>query len=167
MRDAAAVLCVLVVLTTVQAADKPWSKTDGEFAALLEFVDPENPSRDVAMEEEQGPGVFTVRRGGKVFANLNFGGCASTDTGCDVVARFTTMTPQGKPLGEPVETGGAPQKPGGPKIRQINGKYGIILDPGDAVGVFKVTVEVSDRVAKKKVILERDFEVVEAGKPAS
>ena len=38
------------------------------------------------------------------------------------------------------------------------------LTPGDSVGLFKVSVEFTDRVAKKQVVLERDFVVVEGGR---
>ena len=136
MRDARIVLCLLFALATVpapageeaKAPDKPWSKSDGGFAATLELVP----------------------QGEAIFASVLFSGCATNEKGsCDVMARFTTKTPEGKSLGNPVEADlGATNLPGQAQIR---------IQPVDAPGAYHVRVEVLDRISKKQMVLEREL----------
>lgn len=145
MRDARIVLSLLFALATVpapageegKAPDKPWSKSDGGFAATLELTP----------------------QGEAIFASVLFSGCATNEKGnCDVMARFTTKTPEGKSLGNPIEADlGATNMPGQALIRMTTGKLGVVIQPGDAPGAYQVRVEVLDRISKKQMVLEREL----------
>jgi hypothetical protein len=40
----------------------------------------------------------------------------------------------------------------------------IAVDPGDPLGVYRVKVEITDTIGKKKMVLERSFTATEAPK---
>ena len=44
------------------------------------------------------------------------------------------------------------------------GNMGIVIDPDDPLGTYKVIAEVVDKVAKKTILLERTFTAIE-GEP--
>jgi hypothetical protein len=137
--------------------DTPWSKSDGEFAAALglEQLGGARPGRAFG-------DTVTIRRGTPVFASVVFSGCARAETGtCDVAARFTAKTPEGKPLGEPRDIAVGPTPPGQTQVVMMTGKLGVVLQPIDLLGVYTVRVEVRDRVSKKQIVLERYFTAVE------
>ena len=80
------------------------------------------------------------------------------------MARFTTKTPEGKPWGEPIDADlWVNQPPPGTDALQLAiGNLGVVVDPGDPLGVYMVKAEILDRVSKKKMTLEQKFTAVEA-----
>ena len=159
MRHATA-LSLLLFLSAipVPAGDASWSKSDGDFKATLAF---ERAAEVVATE---GLTPDETVRGKPIFASIVFEGCARNEKeSCDVLATFTATTPEGKPLGDPIFADqGKTEMPGQAKIRMLTGKLGVVLQPIGALGTYKVKVELLDRVAKKQLVLEREFKAVEA-----
>src|SRR5262245_48070017 len=148
--------------------DSPWAKSDGDFGAMFAFTD--KPDELYAAWEKSSPGVnwsqtSTAVRGVPIVGVIFFTGCAANaDGNCEVVARFTTFTPSGKQWGKPVdaEIWVSMPPPGGNAIQLSHGHMGLIVDPGDELGTYTTKVELTDRVSKKKMKLEREFTAVEA-----
>ncbi len=152
--------------TTV--SNKPWIKTDGDFGAMLVFTG--KPDELFASWNETRPGVHVSQtgiavRGAPIVAVIFFSGCGADEKGrCDLVARFTTTTPAGKLWGKPVDADlwvGLPP-PTGTNLQLSHGNLGIVIDPGDDLGVYTVKAEIKDRVTGKGMVLERQFTAVEA-----
>jgi len=148
--------------------DTAWSKSDGAFGVTLVFTD--KPDEFFAAWEKPTPGVrlsetSTATRGLPIVTILYFTGCmANTAGNCDVVGRFTTTAPDGKPYGEAFDAKIWVDKPAPEKnMLQLSQDYlGLVIDPGDQLGKYVVKVEILDRVSKKKMTLEREFTAVEA-----
>ena len=125
-------------------ADRPWAKTDGELGAALAFTD--KPDELFAAWEKPSPGLrlsetSTAVRGVPIVGVTYFTGCVANQQGhCELVARFTTMTPQGKPWGNPIDTELWVGKPPPAKefLQLSEGNLGIIIDPVDTLGVYMV-----------------------------
>lgn len=148
--------------------DTSWSKSDGDFGAMLAFTD--KPDELYAAWEKPGPTVHwtqttTAVRGIPIVAVVLFGGCAADPAGkCNLVGRFITTTPAGKPYGDPIDTDiwvGLPG-PTGKNLQLSHSHMGLVIDPDDELGVYKVRLELVDRVSKKTMNLERQFTAVEA-----
>jgi hypothetical protein len=150
--------------------DTPSAKSDGEFGAMFDFTD--KPEELYAAWEKASPGVAwsqtsTAVRGKPIVAIVFFTGCAANPEGnCELVGRFTTTTPSGKPWGDPIEADiwvGLP--PPGPQSLQLShGHMGLVIDPDDELGKYTVKVELTDRISKKRMVLERPFTAVDAPK---
>ena len=80
--------------------------------------------------------------------------------------QFTATTPDGKSWGKPVDTELWVDKPppGEGQMQLSLGNMGIVIDPGDPLGIYKVKAEITDKVARKKMVLERTFTATEAPK---
>ena len=82
------------------------------------------------------------------------------------MGRFITKTPSGKRYGNPIDAeiwvGLSP--PSGKELQLSRGNLGLVIDPGDELGAYTVKLELTDRVSKKKMTLERQFTAVEATK---
>lgn len=148
--------------------DTAWAKSDGDFGAQLVFTD--KPDELFAAWEKPGPAVMlsetpTAVRGRPIVGVVFFAGCAVNERGkCDAIVHFAAETPDGKPWGEPIEGELWVDKPPPDKgqMQLSVGNMGIIIDPDDPLGVYKVKAVVTDNVAKRKMILERTFTAVEA-----
>src|SRR5262245_39024347 len=148
--------------------DKPWAKSDGDFGAQIVFTD--KPDELFAAWEKPGPMVLysqttTATRGIPIVAVIFFVGCTPDDHGqCNAGVRFTASTPDGKSWGSPVDAelwvGKPPPQKG--QMQLSVGNMGIVIDPGDPLGIYKVKAEVVDKVAKKTILLERTFTAIEA-----
>lgn len=148
--------------------NKPWSKSENGFGATLVFTD--KPNELFAAWEKPAPGVHlsetsTAVRGLPIVGIIYFTGCAANAEGnCELVARFTTQTPEGKPWGDPIEADlwvNLPP-PGKDQLQLSKGNLGVMIDPGDSLGVYKVKADILDRVSRQRMVLERDFTAVEA-----
>ena len=150
--------------------DTSWAKSDGDFGAELVFTD--KPDELFAAWEKPGPAVYfsetpTAVRGIPIVGVIFFAGCAADARGlCNATVRFTAKTPEGKPWGDPLDVELWVDKPGpGKGQMQLSvGNMGIMIDPGDPLGVYTVRAEIMDKVNKKKMILERTFTAAEAPK---
>jgi len=180
MKPFAVLLAILLILSSSASAqwrengkvvaDTPWAKSDGDFGANLAFTD--KPDELYAAWNKEGPGVqwsqtSTAVRGIPIVAVVLFTGCAADAAGkCALAGRYTTSTPSGKPYGDPIDAEiwvGLPPPPG--KALQLSHNHmGLVIDPGDELGVYTVRLELTDRVAKKKMTLERQFTAVEPSK---
>jgi hypothetical protein len=107
----------------------------------------------------------TAVRGVPIVGVVFFAGCGTNAKGkCDATVRFTAETPEGKPWGEPLESELWVDKPppGKEQMQLSVGNMGIMIDPGDPLGVYRVKAVITDKVTKKKMVLERSFTAVEA-----
>lgn len=147
--------------------NKPWAKADGDFGATLVFTD--KLDELFAAWEKPSPGVHlsetsTAMRGVPIVGIIYFTGCVANPQGdCELVGRFNTKTPSGKPWGDPIDADLWVDKPAPDKdsLQLSLGNLGIVIDPDDPLGVYKVSAEILDRVSKKKMVLEREFTAVE------
>lgn len=150
--------------------DTSWAKSDGYFGAELVFTD--KPDELFAAWEKSGPAVLisetpTAIRGVPIVGVIFFAGCAVDAHGnCQATVRFTVQTPGGKSWGKPVDAELWVNKPPPDKEQmQLSvGNMGIVIDPGDPLGVYSVKAEITDKVAKKSMVLERTFTAVETPK---
>jgi len=146
--------------------DRPWARSAGDFGAQLVFTD--DPDGLIETWEKPGPaalqhGIANAPRDGNIVAVIFFFGCAADAKGsCQTSVRFTAYGPDGKPWGDPQDADLWSKRPPGKGLMQLGiGTMGLLLDPDDPLGVYKVKAEVSDKVAKKTLVLERMVTVVE------
>ena len=148
--------------------DTAWSKSDGDFGAQLVFTD--KPDELFAAWEKPGVAVVysetpNAVRGKAIVGVIFFAGCAVDRRGnCDATVRFTARSPNGKPYGEPIEAElwvGKPP-PGKDQMQLSVGNMGIVIEPDDPLGVYAVKAEITDKIAKKRMVLERSFTALEA-----
>src|SRR5262245_49534830 len=151
--------------------DTPWAKSDGDFGAMMDFTD--EPDELFAAWQKPGATVkwkrtTTAVRGVPIVAVVFFTGCGTDAAGkCNLVGRFTTTTPSGKDYGDPIDADiwvDLPHPPG-PDLQLSHGSMGLVIDPGDELGVYRVRLELTDHVSQKKMYLEREFTAVEAAEP--
>ena len=150
--------------------DTEWARSAGDFGVQLVLTD--KPEELFAAWEKPGPGVFysetaTAKRGIPIMAVIFFVGCLPNAKGvCDVTVRYEAYTPDGKSWGDPVdaELWVGKRPPGKDQMQLSVGNMGIVIDPDDPLGVYKVKATILDKVAKKTLIVERTFTAVEAGK---
>jgi hypothetical protein len=172
-------VCCLIAVTLLGGSwkengkavpDTTWAKSDGDFGAELVFTD--KPDELFAAWEKPGLAVYfsdtpTAVRGVPIVAVVFFTGCATDTKGnCNATVRFTAQSPNGKPYGNPLDAELWVEKPppGKGQIQLSVGNMGIVIEPGDALGAYRVKAEITDKVAKKKMVLERSFTVAEAAK---
>ncbi len=177
VRTGAVVAFISVGLVTAQwkengkiVPDTAWAKSAGDFGAQLVLTD--KPEELFAAWEKPGPSVLysqtaTAKRGFPVVGVIFFAGCASDSKGtCQASVRFTAYAPDGKPYGDPQDgelwVGKPPPEKGSMQLSV--GNIGIVIEPKDPLGVYKVKAAVVDKVAKKTLNLERTFTAVEADK---
>jgi hypothetical protein len=171
------ILCCLVSLSLCGGAwkengkpvpDTAWAKSDGDFVAQLVLSDTPNDTFKKGDKPEPAAllsGTRKVLRGTPIVAVVYFAGCAPDAKGnCDATVRFTAQAPDGKPWSDPIEGELWLNKlPPGKGQMQLSVKnMGILIETGDALGVYKVRADIEDKVAKKKLVLEREFTAVEA-----
>lgn len=150
--------------------DSAWAKSAGDFGAQLVFTD--KPDELFAAWEKPGPAVLysetaTARRGAPIVGVIFFTGCKPDDKGnCRASVRFTAFSPDGKPYGHPqiaeLWAGKPPPEKGSMQLSL--GNIGIVIEPQDPLGDYKVKAEVVDMVAEKTLVLERTFKAVEVDK---
>jgi hypothetical protein len=150
--------------------DTAWAKSAGDFGAQLVFTD--KPEELFAAWEKPGPAVLysetaVAKRGVPIVGVVFFAGCAPDDKGkCQTTVRFTAYTPDGKPWGDAQNAelwaGKPPPEKG--HMQLSLGNMGIVIDPDDPLGVYKVRAEVVGKIAKKTLVLERTFTAVEVDK---
>lgn len=147
--------------------DKPWMKSDGGFGAQLVLTD--KPEELFAAWQKPGPAVIysdsvVARRGLPIVAVVFFAGCAPNERGfCEANVRFTAYGPDGKPYGQPQKGElwtGKPPPPEG-RVQMSVGNMGIVIEPKDALGAYRVEAEVVDWVVEKRMVLERTFTAIE------
>ena len=178
MRTATALLSISLLCTPAAVAqwrekgkavpDTPWAKSDGNLGAMFAFTD--KPDELYKAWEKPGPGVewsrtSTAVRGAPIVGVVFFTGCAANPAGnCELVGRFILTTPSGKPWGQPIDADiwvGLPP-PTGSALQLSHQHFGLVIDPGDELGTYSARAELSDRVAKKKMVLEQQFTAIEA-----
>jgi hypothetical protein len=148
--------------------ENAWSKSDDGFGARLILTD--KPEELYATWQKQGAAVLfsetgRATRGLPLVAVIFFTGCAQDERGlCESTVRFTAFSPDGKPYGHP--QGGdlwvrkrPPAKDG---IQLGDANMGIVIEPKDPLGDYKVRAEIQDRIGKKTLVLERSFTAAEA-----
>jgi hypothetical protein len=82
---------------------------------------------------------------------------------CQATVEFAAYRPDGKPYGDPLNGELWIDKPP-PKKGQIQlgvGYIGVVLEPEDPLGVYKLRAKVVDKVAGKTLVLEREFTAAE------
>ena len=176
-RVASAIVLAICLITGIRAEwkengkvvpDTPWAKSAGDFGAQVVFTD--KPDELFAAWEKPGPVALysqttTAKRGVPIVAVIFFVGCAPDDHGqCNAGVRFSAFTPDGKPWGDAIDAElwvgkPAPQKG---QMQLSVGNMGIVIDPDDPLGTYKVKAEVVDKVSKKTIVLERTFVAIEA-----
>lgn len=148
--------------------NEPWVKSSGTFGAMLAFTD--KPDQLFAAWEKPGATVRISEtskavRGIPIVAVIFFTGCKPNAQGnCELFARFTITSPDGKAWGHAAnaELWDGKPPPRTDALQLSHGNLGIAIDPGDPLGVYTVKAEIVDKVAKKKMVLQRDFTAVEA-----
>jgi|GEM_PF-1500591 len=150
--------------------DSAWAKSDGAFGAELVFTD--KPEELFAAWEKPGPAVLIsevgkAMRGKPIVGVIFFAGCAKNEQGnCDATVTFLILAPDGKHYGKPQSgelwTGKPPPEEG--QMQLSVGNIGVVIEPNDALGSYTGVAEIRDNVSKKKMVLERKFEAVEASK---
>jgi hypothetical protein len=147
---------------------EPWSQSDGKFGAQLVltdkpqqlFEDWEKPARGVGISVAD-----SVRRGVPIVAVVFFTGCGADAKGlAQTTVDFTAYRPDGKPYGEAFEGELWIDKPP-PAQGQIQlgvSTMGIVLEPGDPLGVYTIQATIVDKVTGKKFVLEREFTGVDS-----
>jgi hypothetical protein len=151
--------------------DRPWAKSAGDLGAKLVLTD--KPDEFFAAWQKPGAVVATseanvAKRGVPIVAVVIFTGCAADKRGlCDATVRYTAFKPDGAPYGNPQDGELWSGKPAPPRdqLQLSIGNMGIVIEPTDPLGVYKVRAEVYDKIAKRKLELERTFTAVEASKP--
>ena len=146
--------------------DKPWARSAGDFGAQLVFTD--DPDSLFETWEKPGPaslqhGIASAPRDADLVAAIFFFGCAPDAKGfCQTTVRFTAYGPDGKPWGDPQNADlWSSRRPPGKGLMQLGiGTMGLVLDPDDPLGAYRVKAEVSDKVAKKTIVLERTVTVI-------
>ena len=147
--------------------DTPWAKSDGDFGAMFAFTD--KPDELYKAWEKPAPGVewsrtSTAVRGVPIVGVVFFTGCAANAAGnCELFARFILTTPSGKPWGDPIDADiwvGLPP-PTGSALQLSHQHFGLVIDPSDELGTYSARAELTDRVSKKKMVLEQQFTAVE------
>ena len=149
--------------------DRPWVKSAGEFGAKLVLTD--KPEEFFAAWEKPGAVVSTseansTKRGQPIVAVVVFTGCAADKRGfCDATVRYTAFKPDGTAYGKPQDGELWSGKPAPPRdqLQLSVGNMGIVIEPQDPLGLYTVRAEVNDKIAKRKLELERTFTAVEAG----
>ncbi|MGH2376089.1 MAG: hypothetical protein ACRDIC_21800 [bacterium] len=148
--------------------DQPWVKSAGEFGVQLVFTN--KPEEHFATSERAVPAVVfsqaaTAKRGVMIVGLIYFFGCATDNSGdCDATARFTVYNPEGKRWINPEVKElwvGKPPPPKG-QMQLSKAHMGIVVEPGDPLGIYKVKVEVTDKIANKTLVLERTFTAIES-----
>lgn len=146
--------------------DKRWSKSDGDFNAQLFLTDKPNelfeawekPAHGVAISEAK-----TARRGVPIVAVVFFTGCAPDAKGlCQSTVEFAVYRPDGKPYDDPSDGELWIDKPPPAKgqIQLSVGSLGVVIEREDPLGDYKIRAKVVDKVAKKTLLLEREFTAV-------
>src|SRR5437867_168035 len=128
--------------------DRPWAKSAGDFGAKLMLTD--KPDELFAAWEKKGPAVLmseteSTKRGVPIVAVVFFTGCTANKRGmCEATVRFTAYTPDGKAWGKPQEGELWVNKPPPPKdqIQLSIGNMGLVIDPDDPLGVYRVQAEI-------------------------
>jgi len=148
--------------------DTAWAKSDKDFSAQLVFSDTPNDTFKKGGKPEPAAllsGTTKAMRGTPIVAVVYFAGCAPNAKGnCEATVRYTAQGPDGKPWSDPIEGElWLNKQPPGKEQMQLSVKnMGIVIEPVDALGVYKVRAEIEDNVAKKKMVLEKEFTAVEA-----
>jgi hypothetical protein len=151
--------------------DKPWSKSDGSLGVMLVLTDKPDEFYANWAHGMKSPPPFekaVARRGAPLVGVVIFTGCAGNDKGnCDAGVTYVVLKPDGAVYGKP-EVGelwaGKPAPPPG-GLQLGVGNIGVVIEPKDALGTYTIRAEIEDRVAKKKLLLERTFEAVAAPEP--
>jgi hypothetical protein len=150
------------------AKDAKWSKSSGDFRAALFFTD--KPDEFFAAWNQPTPGVElsttdVAHRGKPIVALVVFTGCGADASGlAESTIRFTAFRPDGEEYGEPLDGELWTDKPPPPKGRiQLGAAYmGIVIEPTDPLGKYKVVAEVVDQATGKTLTLEREFTAEDA-----
>ncbi len=103
-------------------------------------------------------GQATARFGHKITTFLVFKGCKPDPAGkCDVVADFEVINPRGAVTtartAVPVWVGPKPPSPVGLQLSRTG--FGMTLDDSNAVGLYRIRVVTTDRIAKLVVPTEQ------------
>lgn len=146
--------------------DTPWRKSDGDFGAMLVLTD--KPDEFFAAWETETPGVSiseteTVRRGSPVMGVVVFTGCAPNEKGlCDATVVYTLLKPDGTAYDKPQESELwiGKQPPPRYQLQLSLGNLGVVIEPEDPLGRYRMRAEVRDRVSGKTLGLERYFDAV-------
>jgi hypothetical protein len=146
--------------------EKPWARSFGDFGAQLVFTD--DPDSLFETWERPGPaslqhGVASAPRDADLVAAIFFFGCTPDAKGfCQTTVRFTAFGPDRKPWGDPQNADlWSSRRPPGKGLMQLGiGTMGLVLDPDDPLGAYRVKAEVIDKVAKKTIVLERTVTVI-------
>lgn len=150
--------------------DTSWAKSDGDFGAQLVFTD--KPDDLFEAWSKPGPAVMysqsssAVRGGPPIVGVIFFAGCGQNEHGnCNATVKFKILGPDKKPWGTNQDGELWVDKPSPPEnsMQLSMGNIGIIIEPEDQLGTYRVIAEISDKVSGKRMVLERDFEAV-AGK---
>jgi len=148
--------------------DTPWARSAGDFGVQLVLTD--KPDELFAAWEKPGRMILysattTAKRGIPIMAVVFFVGCLPDAKGeCDATVRYQAYTPDGKSWGDPVdaELWIGKKAPGKDQMQLSVGNMGIVVDPGDPLGLYTVKATVVDKHAKKTLVAERTFTAVEA-----
>jgi hypothetical protein len=147
--------------------DTSWRKSEGDFGAMLLLTD--KPEEFLAAWETRTPEVSmsateTVRRGSPVMGVVVFTGCAPNEKGlCDATVVYTLLKPDGTVYdkSQEVELWIGKQPPPKYVLQLSLGNLGIVIEPEDPLGRYRMRAEVRDRVSGKILRLERHFDAIE------
>ena len=147
--------------------DTSWRKSEGNFAAMLVLTD--KPEEFFAAWETNAPGVSisetaVVKRGSPVMGVVVFTGCSPNEKGlCDATVVYTLLKPDGTVYGKPQEGElWIGKQPPPQHVLQLSlGNLGIVIEPEDPLGRYRMRAEVRDRVSGKTLHLERPFDAID------
>ena len=142
-----------------------WDKVDRGFAATLVLTD--KPKRFFDAWSKPGESVpvsvaTTATRGRPVVMAIMFKGCAPNDRGwCDVLVDFAFLKPDGSAYGVQKDLElwvGKPPPPKG-KIELGATHLGLVFEPEDPSGTYKIMALLHDKVSGVKLKLEKPLEL--------
>jgi hypothetical protein len=167
-------LAILVFVTSVNAqwlkngkpvADKPWLKVWGKYGAQFELTDKPDELFRAWQKPAVGVPVSTTKiakRGEPVAGVVFFAGCTKDKDGfCNATVTFQVFKPNGSPYNEEQVSelwiGKAPPPYG--KLQLSKDAIGVIIEPNDPNGVYKVRAFLEDKISQAEVELIRTFRV--------
>lgn len=156
-----------------QVADDAWRKSDGEFAAmlvvtdrldqfLLEWEKPDDPSHPPNISAAK-----SAKRGDVVWGIVIFTGCAPGEKKlCRADVDFEVLRPDGSQYASHKGAELWHAFPPAPHILQLSSaRLGFQIELTDPLGTYRIRAVAHDKVAGRRVRLERTLEVQDRRPP--
>jgi hypothetical protein len=164
---------MFLALIAAAAAQQPNAiheegQTDGFYVAQLAVPDIDGLEREWAVPGKgvDITGTSQLVRNKATFTTISFGGCTrDSDGNCKISVAYKIIAPDGSLYpGQNGETHKAFEgRIDDPKQMYLGGAYmGLRIEPGEALGDYKIQATTTDEVAHKSVVTQRILTAVEA-----